>query len=90
MKKILSVLLLSSSCYGALPPAWEGVREIRLILEDKQLNRYLESGDVIESISKTEKGWAIHTNHGTIEVEVQRLPQNMPGPEQFELKFNRN
>lgn len=90
MKKILAFLALSSSCYAVLPPAWEGVREIKMILEDKELKDYLESGDVIDSISKTDKGWAIRTNHGTIEIEVQRLPQNTPGPAQFELKFNRN
>lgn len=89
MKYIIPALLLSATCYAILPPAWEGVREIKAILDDSELANYLESGDAIQAIEKTETGWAIQTNHSKIDVEVTVLPQDMPGPQKFDLKFSK-
>lgn len=90
MKNIcLFFLLLSSPALAVLPPAWEGVRELKAILDDEQLPHYLDSGERIEAIRKTEGGWAIETNRSKIEVELIPLPQSLPGPQQFQLHFKR-
>lgn len=87
MKYIAAFLLVSSTSYAALPPAWQGVKELQTILQDRTLSKYLESGDNIEGINRTENGWILSTNHGIIEIEVKSLPQDIPGPEKFELNF---
>ena len=62
MKKLFcAYFCISTSCFAILPPAWEGVRELKAILDDKQLSQYLESGDVIEKIEHLESGWQIMT-----------------------------
>ena len=87
MKYLFACLLISSTSYAALPPAWQGVKELQTILQDRGLSQYLESGDNIEGITRVEKGWIITTNHSVIDVEVKPIPQDVPGPEKFELKF---
>lgn len=87
MKYIAAFLLMSSTGHAVLPPAWQGIKELQTILQDRTLSQYLDSGDYIEGINRTENGWAITTNHGLVEVEVRSLPQDVPGPEKFELKF---
>lgn len=88
MKYVAVFLLMSSTSYAVLPPAWQGIKELQTILQDKTLSHHLDSGDYIEGINRTEKGWAITTNHSLVEIEVKPLPQDMPGPEKFELKFS--
>lgn len=88
MKFIAAFLLISSTGFAVLPPAWQGIKELQTILQDRALSQHLESGDYIEGINRTENGWAITTNHGHVEIEVKPLPQAMPGPEKFELKFS--
>lgn len=90
MTKLFFFLLVSTSLHALLPPAWEGVREIKAILDDENLSHYLNSGDLILSIERQEEGWVIKTNHSSIKVKVQKLPQSMPGPEKFELHYDLN
>lgn len=82
-------ILMTSPLFGALPPAWQEVREIKSILNDNRLGNYLESGDVIQNITKTERGWEINTNHSLITIDVVPEKQTMPGPEKFHLEFKR-
>jgi len=88
MKYVAAFLLMSSTSYAVLPPAWQGIKELQTILQDKTLSQHLDSGDYIEGINRTENGWAITTNHSLVEIEVKPQPQDMPGPEKFELKFS--
>lgn len=86
---LLGLIALSGISEAVLPPAWEGVREIKAILDSKDLNLYLDSADSIQSIEREDDGWVINTNRSQINVEIERLQQERPGPEQFEIKFNR-
>jgi hypothetical protein len=89
---MLRYLLIMGAIYttqveALLPPAWQDVAEVKAILNAPDLSNYLESGDAVESIAKTDAGWEITTNHSKVKVEIVRKPQNMPGPEKFTLKF---
>lgn len=89
MRYFLLAWICTMTCEAALPPAWEGVRELRAILEDKQLSQYLNSGDVIESLHHEGNMWIIQTNHSQIEVEVIHEPRSQPGPGTITLHFQK-
>ena len=84
-----TALLTSSACYGALPPAWEGVREIKAILDAPDLNQHLDSSEVINGIYREDEGWVIQTSRSEIHVKVESLPQSIPGPVKFHLTFKK-
>lgn len=86
----MGLILITTYAEGALPPAWQNVAEIKAILNNPELSHVLDSADLIESISKTEEGWKIITNHGEIAVKINPIPQAMPGPEQFTLEFSKS
>lgn len=89
MKALLAALILvSASAEALLPPVWQGVAEIRAIVNSKELNQYLDSGDILESITKHEEGWIIQTNRSSVFVKVKEEPQDRPGPEKFHLEFS--
>lgn len=89
MKKmfLLALLTLSQVGFAALPPLFEGVREIQAILADPQLGTLLSSGEVIEQIVKNSTGFSIITNKSYLRVNVEYLPQGRPGPAKFSLSF---
>lgn len=89
MRLFFASFLLAATSSAILPPAWEGVREIKAVLDNDALHHYLDSGDIIRSIEKTKFGWEIHTNHSIIEIQVKKAAQAHIGPEQFELHFER-
>lgn len=73
--------------FSILPPAWQDVAELKAILEDRHIDEYLQSGDVILQIAKSDHGWTIVTNHSKFYADVVPLPQKMIGPEKFEIRF---
>lgn len=91
MKKILfgAILFTSiqTSIFAALPPLWQNVQELKIILNDKRLGDFLNSGDVIQSVKKTDDGWIIVTNHKRLNVKVQYENSQNPGPVQFRISF---
>lgn len=87
MKYIAACLFVTSSAFAVLPPAWQGIKELQAILQNRELSQHLDSGDYIEGINRSEQGWVLTTNHSLIEIEVKPLQQDVPGPERFELKF---
>jgi hypothetical protein len=91
MKKVLWMLsfitLIHVSCFAALPPLWQGVEELKVILADKGLAKHLDSGDVIVAIKKTEKGWTIVTNKKRVTALVTYETAERPGPQPFKVKF---
>lgn len=91
MKRLMISLALIASApmFALLPPVWQGVAEIRAILNDPQLNSELNSGDILESITREENGWLITTSKSKVRVQVIPQPQNMPGPEKFKLKYEK-
>lgn len=91
MRLILPILFLSfASAEAILPPVWQGVAEVRAILDSSELNQHLNSGDILESIIKNDDGWTIQTNRNSIHVKVVPEPQNMPGKEKFHIEFSQS
>lgn len=86
---LLGLIALSGVTEAILPPAWEAVREIKTLLDAKDLKSYLDSAEIIQSIERVPDGWVINTNRSKIFIHIQKLPQNRPGPEEFELKFSK-
>lgn len=89
MYKLTFLLFFPCIASAALPPAWQGVAELKAILNAPELPEYLESGDVIQGVLREENGWRIETNHRSITIEVIPKDQKMPGPKSFELKFKK-
>ena len=92
MKKFLITLLLFTAIQGQtfaiLPPLWQGVQELKVILADKQLGDYLDAGDAISAVKKTEDGWIIVTNKKRVAVHITYEPASKPGPVQFRISFS--
>jgi hypothetical protein len=89
MKYIFAALILCfASGAAVLPPVWQGVTEIKAILNSQALDQYLDSGDILESIARHEDGWLITTSRSQVYVKVAPEPQNRPGPQRFHLEFS--
>lgn len=90
MKSIATLIFLSIFSFGEalLPPAWQSVAELQAILQNEQLKNYLQSGDLIEKIQRTNNGWIISTNHSEIMAIVTPESQSIPGPQKFTINFN--
>lgn len=80
-------LALTNVSFAVLPPLYQGISEIKTLLEDKRLDKYLEAGDVITSIEKTGHGYKIVTNHRVLPVTIYYLPAEHPGPAKFTVEF---
>lgn len=87
---ILLAFLVTASIEGLLPPAWQNVAELKEILNSEELPNYLQSADVIESITRTDGGWLIQTNHGNIRVDVVSERTPYIGPRKFSLQFKKD
>jgi hypothetical protein len=92
MNKSLTVgavmLALASQAFALLPPLFNSRDEIKGMLESQQLGQVLESGELIQSIVRTEGGFEIKTNKHRVHVTVQPVPQDQPGPAQFDYVFD--
>lgn len=88
MKKLILLSVLSlNTAYALLPPLWESVAQIKAVLSDEHLKDYLESGEVIESIDRSDEGYTIKTNHSELKAIIQAVPQTMPGPAKYKVHF---
>lgn len=91
MKKLLALcgasLAVSTSLFAALPPLYQGIEELKTILADEKLGQLLQSGEVIEDISKNNDGYLITTNRHRLQAQVVYEPAARPGPAQFHIVF---
>lgn len=83
----LASILLAGSANAALPPLWQGVNEVKAILEDQQLSNALPSGDVLIKIVKKPDGYLLITNKRKVLVKIIPQESAMPGPTKFKLEF---
>lgn len=81
------LLALQGPLYSLLPPLYQGIAELKAILDDKKLGQELGSGEVILDIRKTDHGYLIVTNQNELMVQVIYQPNRFPGPAHFELEF---
>lgn len=81
-------LLTCGSLTAALPPLYQGLKEFDAVLHDPELVKELSAGEVLEGIKKTHTGYEVTTNRSTVQVDVEYLPMQQPGPVQFLLHFH--
>jgi hypothetical protein len=65
----------------------DSIKEIGQIVCHCEFYKALGSGDLIEKIEKTEKGYLVTTNYRTLQVDVIYLNPELIGEKQFNLKF---
>lgn len=91
MKKtvLFSILAMNftASAFAALPPLYESINEYKALLTDSQLTHKLESGEIINAITRNETGFIIDTNKHRLTVKMIADPQKMPGPAKFHYEF---
>jgi len=87
---ITSVFLLTSVIEAncALPPFFQGKREIESILSNQELYQYIPAGDLIQQITKTPIGYMIITNKRIVAVTVKYASSDHIGPLRFSLEFH--
>jgi hypothetical protein len=86
---IIAVILIGciTEVHGALPPLFQGKREIETILSSKELTQYIPAGDLLEQITKTPTGYMIITNKRVVAIIVNYQPAEQIGPAKFSLQF---
>lgn len=84
-----TAIICSCSLEAALPPLWQGVAELKAILEDSHLSTYLSSGDYIVDIQKTDDGYIITSAKERIRAQViyDPSPEGFVGPAKFHIQF---
>ena len=91
MKKLFAILTLcmalNGSLFSALPPLYQGLKELKAIIEDKKLDQVLNAGEMIMDIRKTQDGYMIVTNQHQLNVKVVYDPASHPGPTPFHIEF---
>lgn len=91
MKNILFLFILCliplNSLNSALPPLYQGMKEIKAIFDEPDLLKHLNSGDMIMEIKKTENGYLIVTNKKQVPVDIVYESSNVPGPVRFHIRF---
>ena len=82
-------LCCSASCYGALPPQAQRLREMQRILAEPDLLAKV-SGEMIEAlIYQPDQQYRIVTDKSIMQVRIKYLPLSQPGPARFELEFSK-
>jgi hypothetical protein len=84
----ISSFLLAGYAEALLPPFYESTKEFRALLDDKQLEQKLTSGQAILSIARTDTGFKIVTPKYELDIDVVYEKQAMPGPAQFHFVFH--
>ncbi|MGM0439619.1 MAG: hypothetical protein ACQEP8_00710 [Chlamydiota bacterium] len=85
-----TALIGGQSLFAVLPPLYQGIDEVKAILDSSQIENYIGSHEVLENIINTKGGYLIVTSHSNIFVEViYKDMGEMAGPSQFDLEFHR-
>ena len=87
MKLICLACLFVMPMFAALPPFAQAEREIKAILESKQLPEFSPFSDIFEEISKTDDGYLITTNKREVHVIIHYSKTSRVGPAEFTLEF---
>lgn len=92
MKKMIFVALIILQSihplFGLLSPLSESIVEIRTLINSPELTQLLRQDDTIQKIEKGLKGYLITTSQTKISVDLIPKRLNMPGAQQFDLRFS--
>lgn len=81
------MLTVATEGLALLPPLYHTAAEIKGMLDSPMLAQTFSSGEAIQSITATDTGFIITTNHHRVSVVVTGQPQKMPGPARFTYTF---
>jgi hypothetical protein len=87
MKLLALFLGAAAALQAALPPLAQSAREINALVSDPHLQELLGSPESIETIVRTEEGYALMTPHYLLRVDVHYLEGKI-GPVPFEFTFH--
>lgn len=87
MKTIFLALLFTTPIFAALPPFAQTEREIRVIINSKELQQFIPYSDVFEKLTKTEEGYLITTNKREVRAVVHYSNESRVGPAEFSIEF---
>ena len=90
MKKLLLILFVTTTAFGALPPLAQGIREMQALFSDHRFYEGLGSAEILKDVIRTESGYLVLTQNYAMKVDVnyERRSDGMVGPVQFDLEFN--
>jgi len=74
--------------YSALPPLYQGIKEIEAILQAPELKERLSSSEIIEEIIREDHGYIVLTQKQTLYVKVIPSNKSKIGPKEFDLEFS--
>lgn len=78
---LLSVWLLTSTAFAALPPAAESLRRIKVIIESKEVYEQLDSADWVKSITQTtDDAYMLQTTKCQLFVNVSSMDKQPSHP----------
>lgn len=85
---LVATFFCASSCFAALPPLWNSVREIEGILKHPDLKEYLDASQTINAIERVPGGFRVITNTSKVLVELSPRHDQHVGPVQYEYTFS--
>lgn len=91
MKVFLSLIVccaLTQTVEALLPPLYQSSNEIKSILNNEELGKKLQSGELIIAIQRNANGYEIITNHHRLQVDVINEPVQRIGPAVYHLDFH--
>jgi hypothetical protein len=90
MKKLIfaALLLLSSQpCFALLSPLNQSLEEIQSIVQSNEIQKYLPQDEPIMTIHRAGNGYLLTTASLQMLVEIQYMPNERPGRQQFKFNF---
>ncbi len=91
MKKLIilsALFLLSHPAYALLSPLNQSLEEIQSIIQGTELQKYIPQQQAITEIKRFGNGYLISTREVQMLVEIQYLPIERPGKQQFRIIYN--
>jgi len=81
-------MLCTSPCFAILSPLNQSLEEIQSIVQCKDLQKYIPQDQPIMQIHHIPTGYVLITDRTQVVVEIQYLPNERPGRQQFKLVFH--
>ena len=82
---LCAVLVWQTSLSAVLPPLYQGINELKDLLNEPKLGELLQSGEVIEEIKKVDNGYLIITNKHELLAEVVYQTNRRVGPAEYTI-----
>ena len=91
MKKTLFVVFLilcAQPCFALLSPLNQSIEEIQSLLQNPELQQHFPQDQPLLSIHRSSNGYLLSTLNMQMFVEIQYIPADRPGKQQYKLIFH--